>query len=211
MAGFAGGMGMMPNPQLQAMLAGLVPGAGMAGAAAGIPGTAAAMQLQMQQAMLANALQQGQQHAQQLQMQQMLQHQQPMLQHQQPMLSMVPGGLGGAALQMGAGGGGMPVVDAATKTLRELHVGNIPPNITEISLGSFLNQTLIQGKLTASPGDPIVKTQISTGECVLRVAKSTLSALSLTHSLSLSRTHTLTLSLFLSLSLSLSRLSAHFR
>lgn len=51
-----------------------------------------------------------------------------------------------------------------TKTLRELHLGNTPPGITEIELKAFLNKALEQAGLVIAglPGDvPIVQVRVS--------------------------------------------------
>ena len=56
------------------------------------------------------------------------------------------------------------ICNPSTKTLRELHLGNTPPGITEIELKAFLNQALEQAGLAivGLPGDaPIVQVRVS--------------------------------------------------
>ena len=56
------------------------------------------------------------------------------------------------------------ICNPSTKTLRELHLGNTPPGITEIELKAFLNQALEQAGLAIAglPGDaPIVQVRVS--------------------------------------------------
>eukprot|EP01043_Picozoa_sp_COSAG02_P066456 COSAG02_NODE_10352_length_1962_cov_1.188406_2_plen_424_part_00 len=63
---------------------------------------------------------------------------------------------GGAAAAMSAG-------DPNTKVLRELYIGNIPPQMNESQLQMFLNQQMTMRNLTKAPGNPCVQCRISNG------------------------------------------------
>jgi hypothetical protein len=63
---------------------------------------------------------------------------------------------GGAAAAMSAG-------DPNTKMLRELYIGNVPPQMNESQLQMFFNQQMTMRQLAQGPGNPCVQCRISNG------------------------------------------------
>jgi splicing factor U2AF subunit len=57
----------------------------------------------------------------------------------------------------------MSAGDPNTKVLRELYIGNIPPQMNESQLQMFLNQQMTMRNLTKAPGNPCVQCRISNG------------------------------------------------
>ena len=69
----------------------------------------------------------------------------------------------GAFAAMGSMGtaGMMQMVDPATKTLRELYIGNLPPSIMEFQLKEFLGQAIMQAELNTMPGSSVLQVRVS--------------------------------------------------
>lgn len=79
-----------------------------------------------------------------------------------PQMMQMLSGVGLQAPGTGAMGGGLGGIDAAQqKIMRELFIGNTPPDTSEAVLMDFLNAAIQQVRLVPTPGNPIVCCRVS--------------------------------------------------
>jgi len=69
-------------------------------------------------------------------------------------------GVPASGIGAGAGASVPQHMDPATKTRRELYIGNVPEGVNELQLQQFLSQAMLQTKLNSSP-EPIIQCRIS--------------------------------------------------
>lgn len=55
----------------------------------------------------------------------------------------------------------LQMADPATKTLRELYVGNLPPGIVDWQLKEFMSQAIMQGELATMPGSSLLQVRVN--------------------------------------------------